>query len=262
MSLVLPPAVNYPNPLISVQSRWANAPVEGNRMIQCEVDWGSMGGSGAIKNVAVQLSNNAEINFRQICALAVDNSQCGADVEFQFPDTGETLTIPAYSPKVICPVFTNATSFNVACGFDSELVESGDFTTFSIHNSVPPPIAVPTSQEQDTSAVAAIAGAASTTAIIAAGINGTLNVVYVNYASPFGGLPAAGEMTWKLVDGSAKVLWTGQMGGGISSAWNVILANLSNVAFRFTNGVNLVQTVAGGAAIGGAFNVVLGYRQP
>jgi hypothetical protein len=245
MSLVLPPAVNYPNPLISVQSRWANAPVEGNRMIQCEVDWGSMGGSGAIKNVAVQLSNNAEINFRQICALAVDNSQCGADVEFQFPDTGETLTIPAYSPKVICPVFTNATSFNVACGFDSELVESGDFTTFSIHNSVPPPIAVPTSQEQDTSAVAAIAGAASTTAIIAAGINGTLNVVYVNYASPFGGLPAAG-----------------QMGGGISSAWNVILANLSNVAFRFTNGVNLVQTVAGGAAIGGAFNVVLGYRQP
>jgi hypothetical protein len=267
MAIVIPGnAVNFPQALLAVGLKASTVPVgqtpiNGPQCIPVEVDWGTMGGTDKIVGFNIGNAGGTR-SFADLCAIQVDNSQNGADIEFIFTDTQTTYTVPAYEPYALFPIFTKALQFYCVSQIDGELVEATDITRFTLFNFVPPPVVLPASQEQDTSAVSAIAGAVGTTAVIAAGINGTINVVYVNYASPFGGLPAAGEMTWKLVDGSGKVLWTGQMGGGISSAWNVILANLSGVAFRFQNGINLVQTLAGGAAIGGAFNVVLGYRQP
>lgn len=267
MAIVVPGnPVNYPNALLAVGLHDSvlppgAAPKFGPKCIPVEVDWGTMGGTNSIVGFNVGNAGGTQ-GFTDLCALQVDNSGCGADIQFVFTDTQTTYTIPAYTPYALIPIFTKALQFYCISQIDGEAIETTDITRFTMFNFVPMPVVVPTSQEQDTSAVSAIAGAAGNTQIIPAGTNGTINVVYVNYASPFGGLPAAGEMTWTLVDGSGKVLWTGQMGGGIASAWNVILANLSNVAFRFSNGVKFTQAVAGGAAIGGAFNVVLGYRQP
>jgi hypothetical protein len=268
MAIVIPGnAVNYPNALLAVGLKNScvpvgQAPVNGPQCVPVEVDWGTMGGSSKIAGFNIGNAGGTR-DFSDICAIQVDNSQCGADIEFIFTDTQTTYTVPAYSPYVLIPVFTKAVQFYCVSMLDNETVESTDISRFTLFNFVPPPVVLPALvQEQNTGAVGAIAGAVGTTQIVAAGINGSLNAVYLNYASPFGGLPAAGEMTWKLVDGSAKVLWTGQMGGGISSAWNVVLVSVTGVDFRFTNGISFVQTLTGGAAIGGAFNVVLGYRQP
>lgn len=267
MAIVIPgTAVNYPNALLAVGLKNScvpvgQNPVNGPQCIPVEIDWGSMGGANSIVGFNIGNAGGTRA-FQDLCALQVDNSGCGADIQFVFTDTQTTYTVPAYEPYVLIPIFTKSLQFYCISQINGEIIETTDITRFTMFNFVPPPVVVPASQEQDTSAVSAIAGAVGTTAIIPSGTNGTLNVVYVNYASPFGGLPAAGEMTWQLKDGSGKVLWTGQMGGGISSAWNVILANLSDLDMRFTNGVNFVQALAGGAAIGGAFNVVLGYRTP
>lgn len=267
MAIVIPgTAVNYPNALLAVGLKQScvpvgQNPVNGPQCVPVEIDWGSMGGSNSI--VGFNLGNaGGTRNFEDVCAIQVDNSQCGSDIEFVFTDTQTSYVVPAYEPYALFPVFTKSVQFYCISQLDGQIIESTDITRFTLFNFVPPPVVLPASQEQDTSAVAAIVGAVGTTQIVAAGINGSLNTVYVNYASPFGGLPAAGEMTWQLKDGSGKVLWTGQMGGGISSAWNVVLVSVTGVDFRFQNGISFVQALAGGAAIGGAFNVVLGYRQP
>lgn len=274
MAIVIPgTAVNYPNAVLAVGLKNACVPVgqfqQNNsdyvnwtpKCVPIEINWGTMGGTNKI--VGLNIGNaGGTVAFEDLCAIQCDNSQCGADIEFIFTDTQTTYTVPAYEPYVLFPIFTKSLQFYCVSKIDGQIVETTDITRFTLFNFVPPPVVIPASQEQDTAAVNAIAGAVSSTQIIPAGLNGTVNVIYVNYASPFGGLPGAGEMTWTLVDGSGFVLWTGQMGGGISSAWNVQLVNMSGVAFRFQNGVKFNQVLAGGVAIGGAFNVVLGYRQP
>ena len=268
MAIVIPGnAVNYPNALLAVGLHASvvpnsQSPKNGPQCVPVEIDWGTMGGTDEI--VGFNLGNaGGTRSFQEICALQCDNSQCGADIEFIFTDTQTTYTIPAYTPYVLIPIFTKAIQFYCVSKIDGEVVLAGDITRFTLFNFVPPPVVIsPLVQEQNTAAVGAIPGAVGTTQLVPAGVSGSLNVLYINYASPFGGLPAAGEMTLQVKDGTGKVLWDGQMGGGISSAWNVILCNFSGIDFRFSGGLTFVQTLAGGAAIGGAFNTVTGYRQP
>ena len=109
MPVTVPPAINYPSPLLSQPDRYMQVPPEGARMIPCEIDWGTMGSGGTlITSMSINLQNNSTKTFTQICSLAVDNSACCSDVQFVFPDTAETMTIPAYTPKCIVPVFTKA----------------------------------------------------------------------------------------------------------------------------------------------------------
>jgi hypothetical protein len=262
MALVVPGvATNYPSPLIALASTFGTAPKEGQYQIPVEIDWGVMGGTDYLVSFNLANSGNTK-QITQICAVHVDNSACGSDIQFAFTDTSETITIPAYEPYALVPVFSRSLQFFVSAGIEGEEVETTDVTRFTLFNFVPPPVVITPSQEQDTSVAAAIAGAVGNTQIVPAGTNGSLNVVYVNYSSPFGGLAGAGVMGLSLVDGTGKVLWVGQMGGGILSAWNVVLASLTGIDFRFQNGIKFEQTLVGGAAIAGNFNVVLGYRQP
>jgi hypothetical protein len=260
MSLQIPPSANYPDVLISVPARWANPPVEGNRMVQCSAKWGTMGGAGPQKTITFQMANNANINFRQIVALSVDNSQNGCDVQFLFPDTGETLTIPAGNPKVICPVFTNATEFWLTSGFNSQVLVAGDVTNFSIHNSLPPPIAVPTSEEQNVAtAAAAVADGTTPVQLIAAGVNGTLEGISVYRASPASGISGPAAQTWAIQDGTGKTFASGTFAGGNLSSWNVLLHNQTNIRGRFTNGLVFVQS---GGNLGGTYSINTPYRTP
>lgn len=250
MPINVPPAVNFPDPLVALPTRYLQDPVEGAKFIHCEVDWGSMG--GASKCVNFNLQNNATLAFSQIVALAVDNSGCGADVEFVFPDSAETLSIPAYSPKVIVEVFTNQRQFYL----QAPNAQSEDVTNFSIHNTLPPPIAVPTSQEQEFANVGSISGdATSNTAIIPAGINGSLETANILFYTG----TVSGGATWELIDGNNNVLAAGI--AAASSISTSIILDLQSVRVRFQNGLyfKIIATSFTGGAI---FSINLYYRTP
>jgi len=234
MALSVPPAVNYQSPLIAVPTRWDQAPVEGSKIIPCEIDWGTMGGTSNC--VSFNLQNNATLNFSQIVALSIDNSACGSDIEFIFPDTSETLSIPAYAPKTICPVFTNQTQFWLS----SPNAQSEDITRFSILNSLPPPIAVPTTQEQNTVSINdVIVEPAGSQQLIALGINGTIENIDV-FGSMSGTNPWS--FAFQLKDGNANVVASGSTQGGGSALFNGTMLNMQDIHVRFQNGLQLVWT--------------------
>lgn len=252
MGLSVPPAVNYPSPLVAVPIRFREPPREGDRAIVCEVTWGTMGGPSFCVNFNLQ--NNTYLEFSQIVALSVDNSACGADVQFIFPDTADTLTIPAFSPKSIVEVFTNQTQFYLlAIG-----PVPGDITRFTILNSLPPPVAVPTSQEQNSAVVNNIpANAVTTTTLVPATVNGTVESISVGYQGASG---TGGSGVFEIRDGANRLIAGGQVGNAGSNL-NATPLNLADIRVRFTGGLVFKITTAEPQA-GSAYFVNLYYRTP
>lgn len=251
MPLVIPPAVNYQSPLVAVPTRWQNEnPPEGPKMIPVEIDWNTMG--GANNCVFINLQNNATLNFSQIVALAVDNSSCGGDIQFVFPDTTETVTIPAYSPKVIVPVFTNQTQFYVlGIGVASE-----DVTRFSIQNVVPPPIAVPTSQEQNAVSVSGVSVLATgLTQLVPATVNGTLETLQVAVYMD------GGTLVFDIEDGTGKVIAGGSVTESVGGFLNFVPVDLQDIRVRFQTGLKL-NIVSNAGITAGTISVNLYYRTP
>jgi hypothetical protein len=261
MALNIPPAANYQSPLISVPTRSGAGPVEGNKLIVCEIDWANMGGPSNC--VSINLQNNATLNFSQIVSISCDNSACGADIQFIFPDTLETMTVPAYTPKLIIPVFTNQTQFFVS----SPNAEPEDVTRFSILNFIPPPIAVPTTQEQNTASGAGINSTiAGTTQLTASTISGTLENVYITWFCS-----NAASCTWALENGAGKVIFSGEVAGGnapggtegvpaATDTWIEVL-DIQDVHARFQAGLKFVISNVNGTPLQ-FFNVFLAYRTP
>jgi len=262
MSLILPPSKNYGGTIAAIPSAVMKEPGEGRKSIPIQIAWSDYASDYC---VAINLQNRQTLNFSQVVALSIDNSRCGAPVVFVFPDTQETTTIPAYSPKTIIEVFTGQTQFNVV----GNGVSPSDVTFFSILNFLPPPVSVSVSQEQNIAAVTAIPGTVANVNVIPAtfavgGItydnNGTLENVAI-----FGSAHDAGSYrhTWTLQDGSAtpRVIATGRVesGGGEKDNWQLL--NLSGVHVRFLKGVffNLTETGGGGNV---DFSVNLYYRTP
>jgi hypothetical protein len=237
MSIVIPPFDQYQQPLIPLRGLWNAAPAEGDRFVNCEIDW-----LVTTKGQAVQfsLSGNSPVALSQIVALAVDNSRSGADVAFVFPDSGSELVVPAHNLGVF-PVFTNALMFYaVAAG-----AAAGDVTIFQVLNSLPPPIPIAVSGAQNLGSLTEAALGNAVVPLIAAPINGTLNTlsisVYVETTTPNAIASIA------LVDGQGRNLWT-QVIVAASGDQNLIF-NLSGLALRFRGGVNVViaeSTLTGG----------------
>lgn len=252
MSLNIPPAVNYPSPLVAVPVKWDKEPPEGSMLVNLQINWGTMGGANNCINVNMQ--NNATLNFSQIVALSVDNSQCAADITFVFPDTGETTTIPGYEPKVIVPVFTNQTQFFI----QSPSAQPEDSTNFSLLNTLPPPITVPVSEEQETVSFNNLAANGATAYTLIPGtVSGTVEGIHVLRTSP---TASAGFQTFVILDGNSKVISGGQF--DIASATadsNVVLLNLNPMHVRFNDGLFFDQ---GGVDVGGAYCVTILYRTP
>jgi hypothetical protein len=242
-TLLVPPSVNYKGALVAVPDNSLNEPKEGNKLINCEIDWGStdVGTAGALGCVSFNLQNNATLEFSQINAVVIDNSQCGTDVTFIFTDTNVTFTIPAYTPYAIVPVYTHQTAFYVTA---QALELSTDVTRFSILNYQPAPLAVPTTQHQYVGTISGISyvGASGSQLVLPTNVQGTLEALEIVISA---NRPSGTYTTnFALNDGTNKQLWAGtaiadSVTGGAPSA---IIANLSGLNMRFQQGLNFGWT--------------------
>lgn len=254
MPFQVPNAVNYPSPLNAVPSRWASDPVEGPKIINCEVDWGAMG--GAEKTLNFNLQNNATLNFSQIVALAVDNSECGSDIQFSFPDTETTISIPAYAPYTIVPVFSNQTMFYLS----SPNAESEDVTRFGILNSLPPPVAVPTTEEQQfANSYQADITSSGSLQLIPTSVNGTLENVMIACDIYDTSVGTSGTVVMTLKDGKGNVIARGSA-ATFATAANVSLFQGQMLRVRFQNGLVVQWTSV--SIVNGALTANAFYRTP
>lgn len=252
MPISIPPSVNYQSPLNAIPSRVLSAPKEGNHQIPCEILWGTMG--GANKCVAFNIQNNATLEISQIAAIKVDNSACGASIQFIFPDTMETITVPAYMPDAIVPVFSNGLQFYV----QAVAPINTDVTRFQLLNFLPPPVVVPTTEEQQTLVVGNIsAAAAGVLQILPTNVSGTIQGVQVSFgvASPAGDSNAI----ITIQDGNAKLI--ARVPVFVKSG---VPANIAfpfmDIDVRFQSGL---QAIISGLLIpAGEYNVNLFYRLP
>ena len=243
MSIKIPPAINYNAPLIAVIDRLQNAPNEGNRRVAFEIDWGTSAGQngGANNCVNINMQNNATLEFSQVCMLYVDNSESGGDVDFIFTDSGQTYTVPAYSPAELFPVLTNSTQFFIS----SPGALPGDVTVGAILNYNTFPSSIDVTTEQQNASFTAITNAAATTALIPAGVTGTIENIFVT-VSPSGThsdvstlVIQDGEGTPKII-ASATAQWT-------NTPQTFTMLDLAPMAVRFENGLNLVVSGAANA---------------
>ena len=242
MPLIIPEFVQYQGTLFPLRGLWNAAPIEGDRFVNLEVDWGSPGLLG-VSCVQVQLSGNSPVAFSQIAALSVDNSRCGSDVDFVFPDSGFLLTVPAFN-QGIYPIFSNALMFYI----NAPLAGFGDITIAQVLNSVPPPVAIqPTSeQEQQGSGEISLAANATST-VVSPPTSGTLNGFSLLLA-----LPATGGVNLFLVDGTGKNLWSGTIQG----TGQTLPINVSGLHVRFQDGLFLQvsgTTMTAGSVVANAY---------
>lgn len=250
-----PPAMNLNQFPVRIPSIMYKPPKEGNGAVTFNVEW-AIPLSKSLQAININLQNNATLEFSQICGLIVDNSDCGSDLDFIFPDTDVTVSIPAYAPYTVLQVNTQQTQFFVR-GFDLIV---GDVTRFSVLNYAPMPVAVPITIQQQTAAIGSIAiTGAGSTLIIPPAINGSLRGINVNVAWRTAAAPFNNLLS--LIDGSGKALWRGNIAGqGADETIVTSLADLSNINVRFTGGVTLVQT--GGFVVGGTIDVNAYFRTP
>lgn len=253
--LNIPPAMNLPDNLVAVPSIMFRDPVEGKQSTTQVIDWSIPIGKN-LTTISVNLQNNATMNFSQICGLIIDNSACGSDITFMFPDTDVTITIPAYAPFTVLDVSTQQTQFFVVA--HSPIV--GDLTRYSILNFAPPPVAVPVSIQQLVVSVMSIPlNGVATTPIVLPGVNGSLRTL--NVTAGWNAAPGPFNDALVLEDGTGAVLWAANvLGDATPPGGTILLADLTGLSTRFSNGVSLIQT--GGFATGGTVDVNFYYRIP
>lgn len=250
MPLTIPNFVQFQAPLFPLRGLWNASPPEGDRFVNAEIDWGTPGLTGA-SCVQFQLSGNSPVAFSQIVAMSVDNSRCGSDVDFIFPDSGFILTVPAFNQGVY-PVFTNALMFYA----NSPLAVLGDVTIVQILNSMPPPVAIQPSSEQQQAGLANLnLNTNGTTAIIPASVaGGTIDAMSITIAIASG---ATGAGQLELVDGTGQILWETIVEADVGNT----SINLTGLRLRFRNGVNAV--VLGSTLTGVTFATInLYYSTP
>lgn len=198
MPIKIPAFALFQGSTFPLRGLWNHRPKVGDKFVNAEIDWGTYPpGQGA----QFQLSGNSPVALEQIVALSVDNSRCGSDVQFIFPDSGFVLLIPAGNQGVY-PVFTNALQFYCIALSASPT----DVTAFNAHNSMPPPIQIQASNQQQTAAVQGIGlgnAAPASVQIVPASVNGRLRALTVTAEV------ASGTARLSLQDGTGKTLWTG-----------------------------------------------------
>lgn len=239
----VPAAVNYPSPLTAVPSLMQDEPVEGRKQVPVEILWGSMGGPN--KAVAFNLQDNATLNISQISTLKVDNSASGADVQFIFPDTSDTITIPAGTPLAVVPVFSNSIQFYVV----APAALASDVTRFQVMNYKHDPADVPAVAARQTASVPS-AGLVppGSIQIIPAGVSGTLETLQIDLSrnSP---TTSANQIVITITDGAGNnLIANANYGIATGQAVNrLLLVNLDDLNWRFTNGLKVTFAAAGGA---------------
>lgn len=257
MAFSVPNAINFSDPLNAVPLDWLSEPVEGAKGVQVNLPWGTKGGPNAC--VYINLQNNATLNFTKIRALVVNNASSGADVTFTFPDTETTVVVPAYTPYIVIPVFTNQTQFYVSASG----VEPEDITNFIILNTLPPPVAVGTTQEQNNIAQSGInVSANGTMQLVPVTVSGTLEAI-ASTGYVFGAAGNSSTITLRLQDGTGVILWTGAMSAAATLFADLALSNLTDLRMRFQTGISLIWVTAGPPPANSCFAAMnLYYRTP
>ena len=266
MAIIVPGvAVNYPNALLAVGLHASvvpggQSPVNGPQCIPAEIDWGSMGGTSKVVGFNIGNAGGTRA-FTDLCALHVDNSECGADIRFIFTDTQETYTIPAYTNYALVPVFTKALQFYVVSQIDGEIVEAADTTRFSMFNFVPPPVVIDPSKEQESASFAAIdATTVANTQLVPAGVSGTIQNINV-FNQFFGGTGNYGQ--WIIQDGDGRTFFGGRgSSAGVNMNSNTMALDLNEIDVRFNNGLKFVIQIASGLPANSSYSVNLLYRVP
>ena len=241
MPLTIPAFVQYQGVTPILRGLWNQKPPEGDRFISAEIDWAMVFGSflPLIKCVQFALSGNSPVALSQIVALAVDNSRCGADVQFIFPDSGFTFTVAAHN-QVVMPVFTNALTFYCnapnAAGQPGVLAGS-DVTVLQILNSMPPPIPLVAAIAQNhASATSVCEFVVSAGTLVASSVNGTLNNLSLSLDAVVTG--ASGTIQITLNDGASGLLWETFMTIATTAGTNYPI-NVTGLNVRFVQGIVL-----------------------
>ena len=265
MSLIIPPAKNYQSPLVALRSNLGRDPIEGPMQIPLEFDWTTMGAQSGTTNTwacYVNLQNLTTQAFSQICGLKVDNSLCGSDVEFIFTDTQEIVTVPAYCPLAVVPVFSAATQFYAV----ALSAQTGDVTRAQILNYVPPPVELTEMAERNFALTTGlpIGSVNQNLQVVPAGVYGTLEILQLNFAIPAG--PAANSNGSIFVqDGNGNYLVNSITleAGPNTNTPGLIILDLKDVKWRFQNGLKMNWLVGGGGwSNAGVLNVTAAYRTP
>jgi hypothetical protein len=245
LPISIPAFSQYQAPLPPLRGLWNAKPPEGDRFVSAEIDWGTLGGYNAQQ---ISLSGNSPVALSQIVAITADNALSGADAQFLFPDTGHQLIVPAGTQGTY-PVFTNALMFYVSAPGSI----AGDRLVFQVHNSMPPPVPVAQSKTQNHSAVTGVATTNGTTALVPAGVNGTLNSATVSGDAQAGAVTQS--MAISLQDGTGKVLWLTILSVAANQVVNFNY-NPTGLNIRFQNGINVVvssSTIASGYITANAY---------
>lgn len=251
MPVTIPPFVQFQGTTFPLRGLWNVRPAEGDKFVNAEIDWGAY---GAIDAVQFSLSGNSPVALSQIVSIYVDNRRCGVDVDFLFPDSGFTLTVPQHTQGLF-PVLTNALMFYVVA-LDAQPT---DVTILQVLNSMPPPIAlIPTTQQNAVGQTAIAIDANSVTPLAPAGVSGTVNNLSIegNVASA-----AGGATNLVVVDGTGKNIWAGVFVVPAGGSYPISI-NLAGLNVRFVNGLNFVVAGAAGITAGSVVDVNVYYTTP
>jgi hypothetical protein len=220
---------------------WNHKPVEGDKFVTAEIDWLVTTRGNAVQ---FSLSGNSPVAISQIAALSVDNTRCGSDVKFIFPDSGFVLAVPS-NAELIAPVFTNALMFYTTCIG----AIAGDTTTFQVLNSVPPAVPIAPTRAQANASVSGVPLTNGNSQIIPTTAYGTITALSINVTIQQGA--SAGNAAVTLVDGTSKVVWSTQL-ATIASTSTTIPYNLTGLNVRFSQGLQLAisgSTITGGIVV-------------
>lgn len=242
MALIIPPAKNYQSPMIVRPEKWMLTPPEGPVQIPMEIAWGTDASTGMAVSCDAR-GVNPPSTFSQIAALTVDNSQCGADVTFQFPDTGQSYVVPAYQCVPALPVFTSGTFFYVY----APNALSTDMTVFSVHNTMPPVLDLPKSEFQSSLVATNQPLSTTNTVNLSTKVSGTIaDIVIVAAFIP----SAAADVTVAIEDGNNNVIAFVTLASASAVNFNGQVFSTEGLNVRFQNGLKSIVTVISGAPAG------------
>jgi hypothetical protein len=250
MPLQIPANTPYQSPLVALPSNWDKTPAEGRQQMAAEIPWGSMGGAG--KTVSISVGNDSVHPFSRIAAITVDNSASGADAQFIFPDSGQTVTVPAYQ-QVTFPVYSRANMFYVSAPKSLSV----DVTRFVMHNTLPPPSAIPptTPQSLAISAAVPVTSTASFQLNAAGSANGTLVGLQI---AIFQTASVAWTSNIIIQDGTGAII--AQCVAGAALPLSAVLYRQPDLNVRFSAGLFAVIASTGGPT--GNWIVKGQYRTP
>lgn len=252
----IPASMNLGQLPTAIPSIMYKEPKEGHKSVAYDIDWSRPIARG-VDTVSINMQDGGTLEFSQICGLVVDNSNCGSDLDFIFPDSDVVISIPAYAPYTCLQVNTQQVQFYVRALSPLAI----DKTDFMVLNYAPMPVAVPITVQQQIAQVAGVAiDGATASMLLPAGTSGTLRGLQVNGAWNAAALSFNNLLV--LSNGVlGDVLWTGNIAGvAPDPQFNGPIVNLSNISLRFSDG--LVFTQSGGFAVGGTLSINAYYVTP